>query len=163
MKCCLAGLLLLSATSMLVTSAIVADEGSDPKEKKKAEAVCPISGEAIDKSVSVEYGGGKVFFCCKGCVSKFKSDTAKYTAGANRQLVVTEQVEQTGCSLSGKKCNPKQTLEVGGVTVAFCCGRCKAKIAKAEDEDQIEMVFGEKAFEKAYTLKKEKEGSGKKS
>ncbi len=161
MKRCLAGLLLLSVISMLVTSAIVADEGSDTKEKKKAEAVCPVADKAIDKSISVEYGGGKVFFCCKGCVSKFKADTAKYATGANRQLVITEQVEQTGCPLADKKCNPKQTLEVSGVAVAFCCGGCKAKVAKAEAKDQIEMVFGAKAFEKAYKLKKEK--SGKKS
>ncbi len=161
MKRCLA-VLLLGVASMLVASAIVAEEGSDTKEKK-AEALCPVAGKAIDKSISIEYGGGKVFLCCKGCVSKFKADTAKYGTAANLQLAVTEQVAQTGCPLTGKKCNPKQTLKVAGLTVALCCGGCKAKVAKAEAKDQITMVFGEKAFEKAYKLKKDKEGSDKKN
>jgi YHS domain-containing protein len=35
---------------------------------------CPISGEAIDKTKSVEFEGRKVYFCCDNCVSKYKQD-----------------------------------------------------------------------------------------
>ena len=35
---------------------------------------CPISNEAIDKAKSVESEGRKVYFCCDGCVTKYKKD-----------------------------------------------------------------------------------------
>ena len=40
---------------------------------------CPISNEHVDMAKSVEFEGRKVYFCCDGCVSKYKKDhpTAK--------------------------------------------------------------------------------------
>ena len=40
---------------------------------------CPLmEGMAIDKSVYTEYKGKKVYFCCAGCINKFKEDPEKY-------------------------------------------------------------------------------------
>ena len=40
---------------------------------------CPIMETmAIDKSVYTEYKGKKVYFCCAGCINKFKEDPGKY-------------------------------------------------------------------------------------
>lgn len=39
---------------------------------------CPVSGDAIDPKVSVDYAGRHVFFCCKMCIADFKADPAKY-------------------------------------------------------------------------------------
>jgi len=52
------------------------------KEERDAIAVnetCPVSGEPIDKTKSVEFEGRKVYFCCDHCVDKYKKDhpTAK--------------------------------------------------------------------------------------
>ena len=52
------------------------------KEERDAIAInetCPVSGEPIDKTKSVENEGRKVYFCCDHCVEKYKKDhpTAK--------------------------------------------------------------------------------------
>ena len=40
-------------------------------------------------------------------------------------------------------------LEVDGATVLFCCNGCKGKVEKMEGNEQLEAVFGEKAFKTA--------------
>jgi YHS domain-containing protein len=114
---------------------------------------CPISGGPIDKSVSVDYKGGKVYFCCGGCISKFKSETAKYAVQANQQLVATGQAKQIACPLTGKPAKASTALKVGGVDVCFCCGGCRGAVAKADAAKQCEMCFGEK-FDKAFKVAK---------
>ena len=109
--------------------------------------------EPIDKSISVDYKGAKLYFCCKSCVKKFKTHQAKYAARANLQLVITGQAHQMACPISGKAIDPQHTLKVGGVTVKFCCGVCQKKVAKAGAEEQIKMVFGT-GFDKGFAVKK---------
>ncbi len=41
---------------------------------------CPIMDAPIDKNIFVEYKGKKVYFCCKGCETKFMQDPEKYIA-----------------------------------------------------------------------------------
>lgn len=65
------------------------DAPADPVEQAKqaagsvastvSQTTCPIMGKPIDKSVSVEYQGQKVYFCCQGCIEKFKAEPEKYT------------------------------------------------------------------------------------
>lgn len=40
---------------------------------------CPVAGETPDPSITADYKGGKVAFCCKGCMNKWnaKSDADK--------------------------------------------------------------------------------------
>ena len=42
------------------------------------QTVCPVSGDPIDKNVSIEYQGKKVYFCCTACIAPFKADPNKY-------------------------------------------------------------------------------------
>ena len=47
------------------------------KEERDAIAInetCPVSGEPIDKTKSMEFEGRKVYFCCDHCVEKYKKD-----------------------------------------------------------------------------------------
>ena len=41
---------------------------------------CPVMGGKINKAIYTEYKGKKVYFCCAGCVAKFKEDPEKYLA-----------------------------------------------------------------------------------
>ena len=44
---------------------------------------CPVSGEKVGEmgpSVSIDYQGKKVAFCCDSCITKFQKDPAKYLA-----------------------------------------------------------------------------------
>jgi len=127
-----------------------AEEKKDPLEGIK----CPVSDKSVKADATVDYKGGKAFFCCANCVKAFKKDTAKFATKANHQLVATGQVKQVKCPLSGTPCKPAHKETVQGVDVYFCCGRCQGKVAKAEGDAQAELVFSDKAFKKGFELKK---------
>ena len=57
----------------------VAKLSKEDQEAIKTNEVCPVSGEPIDKTKSLEFEGRKVYFCCDHCVEKYKKDhpTAK--------------------------------------------------------------------------------------
>ena len=148
----LTGLLLIVGFGGLL---FAADKDKEPATKTPV-AKCPVSGQKISKDASVDYQGGKLYFCCDGCAAKFKENTAKYQAKANLQLVVTGQAKQVGCPLSGGKLDPSTKTTVAGIDVCFCCPSCPEKVKKATPEQQVEMVFG-KSFEKAFVVKPPKE------
>lgn len=50
-----------------------------------AAMVCPVTGEEADPEVSYAYKGTTYYFCCQGCVSKFKKDPAKYIKASEKQ------------------------------------------------------------------------------
>ena len=108
----------------------------------KVEPMCPVSGHACSPDATAEFEGGKVCFCCEKCAKAFAADSAKFTAKARQQLVVTGQMVQKGCPFSGGPVKNGTQVDVGGVAVGFCCGNCKGKVAKASPEDQVGMVFG---------------------
>ncbi len=119
-----------------------------------AAAKCPVSGEAVSKNASVNYKGGKLYFCCKDCAAKFAKDTAKYAAKANLQLVVTGQAVQKSCPLTGNKTNPSTAINVSGAKVAFCCNGCKGKVSKMTPYQQVKAIFANKVFDKNFEIKK---------
>jgi YHS domain-containing protein len=51
---------------------------------KSTEAIvqttCPVMGGAINKDISTEYKGKKVYFCCPDCKAKFEQDPEKYVS-----------------------------------------------------------------------------------
>ena len=51
------------------------------KSKSEVEQkTCPVMGGVINKNVSTEYEGKKVYFCCPGCIGKFEEKPEKYIA-----------------------------------------------------------------------------------
>jgi len=51
---------------------------AQPATQLAEQTTCPVMGGPIDKNVFTEYQGKKVYFCCAGCVDKFKADPGKY-------------------------------------------------------------------------------------
>jgi hypothetical protein len=123
-------------------------------EEAKFKATCPVAGKPAVADKSVDYKGGKVYFCCGGCPGAFAADTAKYAAKANHQLYETKQAKLVACVISGGKLNPETKIQVAGLDVCFCCNNCKGKVEKAKGDEQLEMVFGDKAFEKGFKVEK---------
>ena len=116
-------------------------------------AKCPIAGGKAVAGTSVDYKGGKVFFCCAGCDAEFQKDTAKYAAKANYQLFVTGQAKQVACPLAGEPVDKELTAKVADATVSFCCASCRDSVEKlADDAAKIEMVFNDEAFAKAFKV-----------
>ena len=109
---------------------------------------CFVNPKAAAKAATgVDYKGGKVFFCCMNCPKAFAADTAKFAAKANHQLVATGQAKQEKCPFSGEAIDAGTKITVNGASVAFCCDMCKAKAS--ESKEQVELIFNDKAFEKA--------------
>jgi YHS domain-containing protein len=54
--------------------AFVAKMSKEERDAIAVNEVCPVSGEPIDKTKSVEFEGRKVYFCCDHCVDKYKND-----------------------------------------------------------------------------------------
>ncbi len=106
--------------------------------------VCRTSAKA---ERSVDYKGGKVYFCCGNCPKKF--DAEKNAVAANHQLIATKQAKQDKCPVSGQPCKAEHKITVNGATVAFCCPNCKGKAEKATGDDQMTMLFSNAAFDKA--------------
>jgi YHS domain-containing protein len=123
-------------------------------EKKEGKAKCPVSGKKIDKDNSVEFNGGKVYFCCDKCPKVFEKETKKFAAKANLQLVATGQAKEVKCPFTLKDLNPDTKITVAGVDVCFCCNMCMGKVVDAKEADQINMVFSNKNFTKAFEVKK---------
>ncbi len=103
---------------------------------------------------SVDYKGGKVFFCCMNCPKAFKADTAKFAAKANHQLVATKQAKQVACPFTGEAVDAATKIKVEGAEVAFCCDMCKGKAEASKD--QINLIFADKAFDKGFKVGEKK-------
>ncbi len=116
---------------------------------------CIVAPKPASAGKSADYKDGKVYFCCGNCAGKFAAAPEKFATKANMQLVATAQYEQKSCPLSGGELNPSTKIKVGEAEVAFCCEKCQGKVEAAKAEEQLEMVFGEKAFEKAGFAKPE--------
>jgi len=57
----------------------------------KAQTLCPVMGEAINRSIFVDYQGKRVYFCCGMCPPKFKADPEKYLAAMAKDGIVLEK------------------------------------------------------------------------
>src|SRR5262249_55922221 len=119
---------------------------------------CVVNPKAdVKADKSVDYKDGKVYFCCGNCPKKFGEDKAKFTTKANAQLVATGQAKQAKCPLSGQDLDKATEITVGGAKVSFCCNMCKGKVEKAKGDDQLELVFSDKAWDKAeFKVEKKK-------
>jgi YHS domain-containing protein len=142
---------LLSVASLIAVRSLTAD---DAEKVDLSKIKCVVSGKAVNPEATAEYKGGHVYFCCEGCPGAFAKDTKKFAAKANHQLVATHQAKQATCPMSGKDLDPETTIEVAGVKVAFCCNNCKKAASSKEGDEQIDLVFNDKAFEKGFKMAK---------
>ncbi|HEV3024764.1 MAG TPA: YHS domain-containing protein [Pirellulales bacterium] len=147
MKRCLTAITAFAA--LLTVSVYAADVKLDGVK-------CPVSGKAVKDDKTVDYKGAKVYFCCENCPKAFDKDKTKYATKANMQLVQTKQAKQEKCPIAGKDLNKDTATKVGDVEVSFCCNNCKGKVTKATDEEKLDLVFGEKAFEKGFKVTEKK-------
>lgn len=142
----------LAIATLLTATLYAADKVNLDKAK------CPVSGKECAPDTGVDYKvlgkDTKVYFCCNNCPKAFAKDKAKYAAKANMQLVATGQAKEIKCPFTGKDLNPDTKIKVDGTDVCFCCNNCKGSAEKLTGDEQIEKVFGDKAFEKGFEVVK---------
>jgi YHS domain-containing protein len=115
-------------------------------------AKCPIAGSPAMEGLSVDYKGGKVYFCCAGCPESFQENPKAHAVAANKQLFVTGQAKQTACPLSGHPADSSKSVMVDGKAVAVCCNDCLGKVKGAEGAELDAMLFSDEAFDKAFKV-----------
>tara|TARA_Y100000031_G_scaffold20303_1_gene20776 strand:- start:201 stop:512 length:312 start_codon:yes stop_codon:yes gene_type:complete len=52
---------------------------------------CPVMGGKINKDLYTDYEGKRVYFCCPGCIGKFKADPEKYIEKLEAEDVTLEE------------------------------------------------------------------------
>lgn len=84
--------------------------------------ICPVMGGEVkdhETAPQFEYGGKTYYFCCAGCIAKFKEDPEKYIAFLD---------EKVTCPVSGEEITVGEAAGVhehDGKTYYFCCPNCK--------------------------------------
>lgn len=148
----------LFAVALAVGVAIAASVGAEEDKKDPLAGItCPVSGKAAKAEAAVDYKGAKVYMCCMNCPKAFANNTAKFATKANAQLVATGQAEQVKCPISGRATTEGTEIKVAGTKVGFCCENCQGKVAKAEGDAQLNLVFSDAAFAKGFKVKEKKE------
>lgn len=88
---------------------------------KPVNSTCPISGEEIDDSKTLNHKGKLVAFCCGKCLAKAKDDASTFA-----EKVKADHPGNEKCPVSGKEVDPEafvvHTREIG-----FCCEKCQTK------------------------------------
>jgi YHS domain-containing protein len=112
-------------------------------DEKTKDAKCPVSGQAVKADKSVEFEGGKVYFCCGNCPKTFEKDKEKYAAKARHQMVQTGEMEQVHCPITHKAFKDGTELTVSGVEIKFCCNNCRGKVEKMTEDEQVKACFAE--------------------
>jgi hypothetical protein len=149
----------LFVVMLAVGSVSGAEKKDEPtKEKSKLDGIkCLFCKMQVKEDVFVEYKGAKVFLGCEGCLGAFKADVKKVATKANAQLVATKQAKQKACPISGRPCKEEFKLTVGKAQVAFCCPNCQKDASQLKGDAQLEKLFSEEVFKKAFKVNKPKD------
>ena len=113
---------------------------------------CPLSGKPVAADKTVDYKGGKVFFCCANCPKAF--DAKKHGNKGNHQLVQTGQYKQVKCFLAGRPVDATKTVDTAVVKEGLFCGACLGKLIAAKDK--VAFAFNDAAFTKGFAAVKAK-------
>ncbi len=150
------GILVGVASVALLTLTVYAAE-----EVKLDGIKCVMNPKAAAKAEkSVDYKGGKVFFCCSNCpkgfAKKIEAKDELTAAKGNAQLVATKQATQTKCVFSGGPAKDGTEVTVAGAAIKFCCNNCQAKAKKMSGDEQLLALIGDAAYKKGgFKVEKE--------
>ncbi len=79
-----------------------------PTEKSpKPQTKCPVMGGKINKEIYTDYEGNRIYFCCHGCVEKFKADPDMYMKIMEEEGVMLDVDQEWTCSMHPQIRQPK--------------------------------------------------------
>jgi len=111
------------------------------EDKSGEKVICPVMKNEvkdIEKAPKFEYEGKTYYFCCPGCVDKFKADPEKYIGDNQEHPEHAAHMEHSGhdhgetaknnvCPVMGneiKDHSKAPKIEYEGKTYYFCCAGC---------------------------------------
>jgi len=97
--------------------------------KPSLQVTCPIVGGKINKELYADYKGKRVYFCCAGCIEKFKNAPEKYIKKLEDMGITIERTpqRQTRCPVMGGEINKEVFYDYKGKRIYFCCPGCIKK------------------------------------
>lgn len=91
-KILLVALILLVAFALFTLAAYAKEAPAKETGSKvaKAQTMCPVLKEKINKKIFTDYKGKRIYFCCPKCVVDFKKDPEKYMKIFEKEGVTLE-------------------------------------------------------------------------
>jgi len=111
----------IAVRALSVVAVLVAFVAVAPAAFAKPQDKCPVMGGDIDKSVFVDYEGQRVYFCCPGCIGKFKADPATYLAKLKADGVELEKSPASAATAASASSEAKSCGCGDGKTCAKDC------------------------------------------
>lgn len=97
----------------------------------------PVCGISVDPESSTHYhdhNDTRYYFCCEGCLKKFRADPDNYlNTAANNNIVDKAGAKDPVCGMSVDEDAGKPLFEYAGATYHFCSQKCHDKFAHAPD------------------------------
>lgn len=89
---------------------------------KPVNAVCPVTGAAVNAAITTSFGGKTIGFANAEAKAKFE---AAFSGQAKPEPAAAKKISNTLCPVSGKPVDPAApTVEFEGKAIGFCCGNC---------------------------------------
>ena len=82
----------LVSVVLIFTLALAFSVASFAKEPNQTK--CPVLGGSVNKNISTDYNGKRIYFCCPPCVQEFKKNPEKYMKQFEKEGVVLEDAPQ---------------------------------------------------------------------
>src|SRR5690349_11766262 len=94
MKTLLGSLIVCLALALVCSvsfAAVAADKAKDAEKAKPINKKCPVEGGDVDPTVTVQYKGKTIGFCCDTCPPDFNKDPEKYMKKVNAELAAEKK------------------------------------------------------------------------
>jgi YHS domain-containing protein len=160
MKWLLGSLAVCLMLGLVCPVSFAADKAKDAEKAKPINKKCPVEGGDVDPTVTTEYKGKTIGFCCDTCPPEFKKDPEKFMKKVNEELAAEKkggakkgegekkQAELNAkCPVSGDDVDKEITETYKGRTIAFCCKDC-VKDFKKDPDKFVKKLDEEKAAKK---------------
>ena len=123
---------------------IPSEKAEAKRETSKAQTLCPVMGNPINKEVFVDHDGMRIYFCCPGCDGTFKEDPEKYLDQMKAGGIQPEKTPrpQTLCPVMGNPINKEVFVDHDGMRIYFCCPGCDSTF-KEDPEKYLEQMKAE--------------------
>jgi len=137
-----AGVFLVGATAVMAGEMKMQGQGHQMKDMKNmaepdstpvklrdegTQKTCPVTGEAVDKSIYSDYQGKRIYFCCASCKTAFAKKPEMYLtklSDTGEKPALLPLVPQKTCPVMGGAVDKNIYYDYNGMRIYVCCAGC---------------------------------------